>query len=192
MLLFFLPAFCLPGLPSLFRCVFPFRPSGFRASLCFCSFPLGSSLALLSALSSGLFHHWAFVFLARSRFLVPPLLIFSLLFLISAFVSALLQVVLFLVSCLCPSGSYPLGGVLCCFFCGAFSHFPVFRGFRASPASSLLLVLFLGSFLMGRLVSLRSLRSGIFLLFRFCWGSSFSSDPPSSAFCPPCLRDFNA
>ena len=61
---------------------------------------------------------------------------FSLLFLIGTFVSALIQVVLFLVSCLCPSGSYPLDGVLCCFFCDAFSHFLVFRGFCASLASS--------------------------------------------------------
>ena len=167
----FLPSGSLPS-RTLFPlpCVFPFHPSGFSASLCFRSFLLGSSSALLSALSSRLFHHWAFVFLARSRFLVPPLLVFSLLFLISAFISALLQVVFFLVSCLCPSGSYPLGGVLCCFFCGAFSLFPVFQGFRASPASSLLLVLFLGSFLVWLPVSLRSLRSGIFLLFRFCWG----------------------
>ena len=33
MLLCFLPAFCLPGLSSLFRCLSPFHPSGFSASL---------------------------------------------------------------------------------------------------------------------------------------------------------------
>ena len=83
---------------------------------CFRSFPLGSSSALLSAVSPGLFRLWTFPFLGRSWFLVPPLLVFSPLDVVGAFVYALSQVVLFLVSSHCPSGSCPSGGVPCCFF----------------------------------------------------------------------------
>ena len=130
MLLFFLLAFCLPGLSSLFCCVFPFHPSGFGASLCFRSFLLGSSSALVCPLV------WSVSplgFYFPCSFQVPrsSSSLFLSAFSYCAFVSALIQVVLFLVSCLCPSGSYPLGGVLCCFIvCGAFFHFPVL------PASS--------------------------------------------------------
>ena len=119
-------------LPSSMRCFFvsflssSFLPSGclFPSPLslsslslrvsCFLLFPyflLGSSSALLSVLSSGMFSRWAFPFLACSRFLVPPLLVFSLLTVGGAFVSALSQVVLFLLSRLGSSGSFPLGGV---------------------------------------------------------------------------------
>ena len=79
--------------------------------LLFPYFPFGSSSALLSVLSSDMFCRWAFPFLARSRFLVPPFLVFSLLTVVGAFVSAFSQVVLFLLSRLGPSGSFPLGGV---------------------------------------------------------------------------------
>ena len=157
----FLPYGFLPSRP-LFRCVFPFHPSGFSASLCFRSFPLGSSV-LLSALSSSLFHHWAFVFLARSRFLV-----FSLLFLLSAFVSALLQVVLSHVLPLpvwfISFGRCPMLFLLWCFL--SLPCVPVF----SRVACVFFAPRFLGSFLVWLLVSLRSLRSGVFLLFRFCWG----------------------
>ena len=90
-------------LPS--RCFFPSPLSlsswSLRVScfLLFPYFPLGSSSALLSVLSSvlssGMFPRWAFPFLARSRLLDPPLLVFSLLTVIDAFVSALSLVVLF-------------------------------------------------------------------------------------------------
>ena len=55
--------------------------------LCLRPFPLDSSSALLSVLSSGLFHHWAFPFLTRSWFLVR-LLVFSPLDDVGAFVYA--------------------------------------------------------------------------------------------------------
>ena len=103
-------------LPS--RCFFPTPLSlsswSLRVScfLLFPYFPLGSSSALLSVLSSGMFPRWAFPFLARSRLLDPPLLVFSLLTVIDAFVSALSLVVLFLLCRLGLSGSFPLGGVL--------------------------------------------------------------------------------
>ena len=83
----------------------------------------------MSVLSSGLLRHWTFTFLARSRFLVPPLLVFSLIDVGGAFVYALSQVVLFLVSRLCPSGSCPSGGVSCCFFCGDVLSLPCLPGF---------------------------------------------------------------
>ena len=58
-----------------------------------------------------MFRRWTSTFLAHSRFLVPPLLVFYLLAIVGAFVSALSQVALFLLSRLGPSGSFPLGGV---------------------------------------------------------------------------------
>ena len=95
----FLPSGCLFPSPlslssrSLRVSCFPF---------CFRTFPLGSSSALLSVLSSGLFRHWAFPFLARSRFLVLPLLVFSLINIVGGFVYTISLVVLFLVSGLWP------------------------------------------------------------------------------------------
>ena len=126
---------------SLFR-ISPFRlslpwpvvsfhlvPSGFVLPLCFRTFLLGSSSALLSILSSGFFHHWAFPFLAHSRFLVLPRLVFSQLDVVGTFVYALRQAVLFLVSCHCPSGSCPSCGVPSHFFCGAVISLTGIRGF---------------------------------------------------------------
>ena len=104
-------SFSFPDVSSLARYLFPLGPSGFRAYFLFPCFPLGSSSALLFVLSSGMFRRWAFPFLVRSRFLVPPLLVFFLLTVVDAFVSTLSLVVLFLLSRLGPSGSFPLGGV---------------------------------------------------------------------------------
>ena len=109
----FLPSGCLFFPNPLSLSTWSLRVSCFL--FCCRPFPLGSSSALLSVLSSGLFRHWAFPFLARSWFFVPPFLVFSLLD-VGAFVSALSHVVLFLVSSHCPSGLCPSGGVPCCFF----------------------------------------------------------------------------
>ena len=99
-----------------------------------------------------------------------------------AFVYVLSQVVLFLISRLCPSGSCLSGGVPCCFFCGDVLSLPCLPGFSCDtclffpsassffpyapwhlslarpdalspgPRSLLFLLLFLGSFLRGFIV----------------------------------------
>ena len=140
---------------------------------CFRTFLLGSSSALLSVLLSGLFRLWAFTFLARSRVLVPSLLVFSVIDVVGAFVYALSQVVLFLVSRLCPSGSCPSGSVSCCFFYGAVLSFPVFQVFHSLPVSSFLRFLILG---IRSLASLSAFFQGCFVVS--CpYLASFSCSP---------------
>ena len=68
-------------------------------------------------------------FLARSKFLVPPRLVFSPFDVVGTFVYILHQVVLFLVSRHCPAGSCPSCGVPCHFFCGAVISLTSIRGF---------------------------------------------------------------
>ena len=133
----FVPDFSLPVVSSLVHCLFPLGPFRFRASS-FVSGLFRWALLRLSCplLLSGLFHHWAFPFLARSRFLVPPHLVFSPLDVVGTFFYALRQAFLFLVSRHCPSGSCPSCSVPCHFFCYAVISLTCIPGFSWLPVSS--------------------------------------------------------
>ena len=106
--------FSLPDISSVVHCLFPLGPFGFCATSFVCGLFLWTLLHLsfvcpLFRLVSPLGFSFPYSFLV-------PLLVFSPLDDVGAFVYALSQVILFLVSRHCLSGWYPSGGVLRCFF----------------------------------------------------------------------------